>query len=74
MDILLNLFHKIQNFTRLIFYDFLLLSFSAFIVLQNFFFLIVGENMKLSRVLKEKCTCLGFVPCLGFVLSRVCTV
>ena len=40
MDILLNLFHKIQNLTRLIFYDFLLLSFSAFIVLQNFFFLL----------------------------------
>ena len=52
MDILLNLFHKIQNFTRLIFYDFLLLSFSAFIVLQNFFFLIEGENMKSY--------CLGF--------------
>ena len=34
----INLFYKIQNLTRLIFYDFLLLSFSAFIVLQYFFF------------------------------------
>ena len=57
-------------------------EFSPFIEKKVVFCLVVGGVTPLPPLrgptTKKNtffyCTCLGFVPCLGLVLSRVCTV